>query len=101
MTTTGEQVKEKPPGLMSSNPVGALALLAVGTGVIALVSIGVELWTDQALARTADFGVAFISAPLGAATAILAALTAKNNIKWALPALVCAAVYWLLFVFAA
>lgn len=101
MTMTGEGVKAKPPGLMSSNPVGALALLAVGTGLIALVSIGVEVWTDQALARAFDLGVAFVSAPLGAATAILAALTARNNLKWALPALACAVVYWLLFIFAA
>lgn len=99
--TTGERVKQKPPGLMSSNPVGALALLAVGTGVIALASIGVELWTEQTLAQTAPLGVTFVSAPLGAATAILAALTAKNNIKWALPALVCAAAYWLIFALAA
>lgn len=100
MTMTGDKAKEKPPGLWSSSPVGALALLAVGTGVIALVSIGVEIWTGQALAENTDFGVAFISAPLGVGTAILGALTARSNIKWATPALICAVLYGLIYIIA-
>lgn len=98
---TDDKVKEKPPGLWSSNPVGALALLAAGTGVIALVSIGVEIWTGQVLTQGTDFGMAFVSAPLGVATAILAGLTAKNNIKWASPALICAVLYGVIYIMAA
>lgn len=98
---TTDTLKEKPPGIMSSNPTASLALLAVGTGVIALVSIGVEVWTGQTLAQNADLGVAFVSAPLGVATLLLAALTARKNSLWALPALICAIAYWSVFAFAA
>lgn len=101
MTTSADKVKQEPPGLMSSSPVGALALLAVGTGFIALVSLGVEVWTGQALAKTFDLGVPFISAPLGVGTVIMAALTAKNSPKFALPSIICGALYWLIFMLAA
>lgn len=92
-----EMIKEKPPGLFSSNPTALLASLAAGTGAIALASIGVELWTDQWLAETADLGVAFMSAPLGVATLVLAALTARSNALWSTPAFVMGAAYWLIF----
>lgn len=92
-----EMTKEKPPGLFSSNPTALLASLAAGTGAIALASIGVELWTEQWLAQTADLGVAFMSAPLGIATLALAVLTARSNASWSAPAFAMAAAYWLIF----
>jgi hypothetical protein len=95
-----QQASNKPPALFSSKPTALLAFLTAGTGAIALASIGVEVWTDQWLAATADLGVAFMSAPLGVATVVLAALTARTNVKWAVPGLVMGAVYWAIFVLA-
>ena len=90
-------IKEKPPGLWSSNPTGLLALLAAGTGAIALGSMGVEIFTDQWLAQTADLGVAFVSAPMGIATIVLAALTARQNALWSAPGFVLGFAYWIIF----
>jgi hypothetical protein len=92
-----QQAKSKPPALFSSNPTALLALLTTGTGAIALASIGVEVWTDQWLAQTADLGVAFMSAPLGVATLVLAALTARSNVRWAVPGVVLGLAYWVIF----
>ncbi len=92
-----ETQKEKPPGLFSSNPTAILALLAAGTGVIALASLGVEVWTDGGLAQSAALGVDFVSAPLGIATLVLAALTARTNALWAGPAFVFGVAYWIIF----
>ncbi|QDG52473.1 hypothetical protein FIV42_17535 [Persicimonas caeni] len=94
-------VKEKPPGLWSSKPTALLATLAAGTGAIALGSIGVEIWTDQSLAQTASLGVAFVSAPLGLATLVLSALTARSNMVWSAPGFVFALAYWTIFALAA
>lgn len=93
-------IREKPPGLWSSNPTGLLAILAAGTGAIALGSIGVEIWTDQSLAQMANVGVAFVSAPLGLATLVLSALTARSNALWAAPGFVFALAYWIIFALA-
>lgn len=94
-------IKEKPPGLWSSEPTALLATLAAGTGAIALGSIGVEIWTDQALAQTSNVGVAFVSAPIGLATLVLAALTARSNTLWSAPGFVFALAYWITFALAA
>lgn len=95
-----ESTKTAPPGVMSSNPEAALALLAAGTGAIALVSIAVEVWTGQSMARTANLGVAYLSAPLGVGTLILAGLSARLKPLWSLPAIVMCAIYWAIFAFA-
>jgi hypothetical protein len=95
--TMTESTNDKPPALFSSHPTALLALLAAGTGVIALASIGVELLTDQSLAQSAQLGVSFVSLPLGVATIVLAALTARANIKWSLPALAFGLAYWAIF----
>jgi hypothetical protein len=94
------QAKSKPPALFSSKPTALLAALTAGTGAIALASIGVEVWTDQWLAKAADLGVAFMSAPLGVATLVLAALTARSNVRWAVPGFVLAVAYWVIFALA-
>lgn len=88
---------DKPPGLFSSNPTALLALLATGTGAIAVAALGLEIWTGAKLAGLADMGVPFVSAPLGVATFVLAALTARSNALWSVPAFVLGAAYWIIF----
>jgi hypothetical protein len=97
MNQQAQPNKEKPPGLFSSSPVGLLAILAATTGTIALVSIGLELLTNQALAEFADWGIPFVSAPLGVGTLVLAGLTARYNPIWSAPAFVLGVAYWVVF----
>ncbi len=97
MNQQAQPTKEKPPGLFSSNPVALLAILAASTGAIAVASIGLELLTDRSLAKLADLGVPFVSAPLGLGTLILAGLTARNNLLWSAPAFVLGVAYWVIF----
>lgn len=89
--------QDKSPGLLSANPTAALALLAAGTGMVALVSLGIEILTGAAMARAANLGVAYLSAPLGVATLVLAGLSARQRPLWALPAVIMCVIYWALF----
>ncbi|MFW5967370.1 MAG: hypothetical protein ACOCV2_07625 [Persicimonas sp.] len=94
MTTTETK---SPPGLFSSHASGLLIALAIGTGVIALGTLFVELMTDRSLAKLLPFGVDFISAPLGAATVVLAALIARTDRLWSAAVFALGAAYWIAF----
>ena len=95
--TSIDEASEAVPGLFSSSPYAILALLAAGTGVVALGSLGLEVATDRGLAKSVDIGVKYISLPLGIATLILSGLTAVERPKWASPSLLLGVVYFLVF----
>ncbi|MBA2661527.1 MAG: hypothetical protein H0U74_04485 [Bradymonadaceae bacterium] len=97
---TDEQPVEKKPmeGLFAAFPHGTLAALAAGTGAIAVFTMLIELFTQQSMARAMAFEISFISLPLGVATMILAALTARHRMIYALPALLLGIAYWSLYV---
>ena len=89
-----EQLGASYPGLFGHSPTGQLAVLACACGLIALVSLVLELWTDRQLARA--LGLPLISLPLGLGTAVLAALTARHRPLFALPGLAMAIAYGLI-----
>ena len=95
--TNADENSDEIPGLFSSSPYAILALLAAGTGVVALGSIGLEVATDRWLAQSVDIGVKYVSLPLGIATVILSGLTAVDRPKWASPALLLGILYFLVF----
>ena len=86
-----EQLGPSYPGLFGQNPTGQLAVLAVACGMIALASLGLELWTDRSLARA--LGLPLISLPLGLGTLVVAALTSLRRPLYALPSLVLVLLY--------
>lgn len=83
--------------LFESYPHGTLAFMAAGCGVIALATLGLEVWTGQVLAAALGMQSGFVSAPLGAATVVLSALVARVEWRWALMSLSCGVVYWMIF----
>lgn len=89
--------KDDIPGLFSSSPYAILALLAGGTGVVAVGSLGLEILTDRTMAQTMDLGISYLSLPLGIATLLLAGLTAADKPRWAAPSLVLGFVYFGIF----
>lgn len=81
-----------------SFPHGTLAFMAIGCGVIAVATLGLEIWTGQVHAAALGVPLGFVSAPLGVATILLSGLVAQVNWRWALLAVSFSVAYWALFV---
>lgn len=84
--------------LFESFPHGTLAFMATGCGVIAVATLGLEVWTGRVHAAALGVPFVFVSAPLGVATAVLGGLMARVKWTWALPALSFSVAYWTIFV---
>jgi uncharacterized membrane protein YgdD (TMEM256/DUF423 family) len=95
--TSGSEQSDEIPGLFSSSPYAILALLAAGTGCVAVGALGLEIVTDRLLAKTMDVGVPYLSLPLGIATLILSGLTAFEKPRWASASLFFGIVYFLIY----
>jgi hypothetical protein len=80
--------------LFESFPHGTLAMMGAGCGVIAVMTLFMELITSQLHASVLELGFGFISMPMGVATMILAGLVARTNVKYAVPALMLGSIYW-------
>lgn len=85
--------------LFDSYPHGTLAFMAAGCGVIAVATLGLEVWTGQVLARALGMSSGFVSAPLGVATVVLSALLARVQWRWAFVALGLGVAYWVSFMY--
>ena len=83
--------------LFGSFPHATLALMAAGSGFIAVTTLFFEMYTAQIHAMALEMPVAFVSLPMGVATMILAGLTARQSWKHALPALAFGALYWVTY----
>lgn len=92
-----DEIKVDPENLFDSYPVGTLALMGAGSGVIAVVTLLMELMTSQVHATAAGFPVPFVSMPMAVATMVLAGLIAKHNRRYAMPALILGSAYWLAY----
>jgi len=68
---------------------------AIGTAVIGLVTLVVEIATGRQLGAAVGLPV-FVSTPLGVGAVFLALLTLRNDRRGLIP-LVLAAAYWILF----
>lgn len=73
------------------------AAIAAGAGVIALGTLGLEIWTDRWLARAIGWNYHFISAPVGVVAPVIAALVARHDLVKAAPGLGLGAAYWSVF----
>lgn len=89
--------KKKMEGLFESFPHGTLAFLATGSGVMAVFTLLLEQATGKWLAQAAGWPFSFVSVPMGVATMILAWLVSRSRPKYAIPAIVFGAIYWVLF----
>lgn len=94
-STPPDEPHEGPPGLFSSSPYAILAFLSIGTGLVALGSLGLEVLTDRWLAQNIDLQVKFLSLPLGVATLIIGGLTAIEKPRWAAPGIALGLAYLL------
>ncbi len=81
--------------LFESYPHGTLALMAAGCGFIAVVTLSIELATASTHAMALEIPVRYLSLPLGVGTMILAGLVARISWKYAAPALIFGAIYWI------
>ena len=88
---------KKLEGLFGSYPTGTLTLMSVGAGLIAVVTLVMEILTSQIHAQALELSFAFVSVPMGVATMILAGLVARMNWRYALPALSFGVVYWVTY----
>lgn len=84
--------------LFESFPHTTLAMMAAGSGVIAVVTLIMEILTSQAHAMALALPLHFVSLPMGVATMILAGLVARANWRYALPALGLGVIYWSTYV---
>ena len=89
---SGERV-----GMFERLSAAKLAAMAAGAGFIAVATITVEILSGGLPARFLGFHGGFVSLPMGAAAPILAALTSRQRLGFAAPALALSALYWLLF----
>lgn len=89
------ETKVDPENLFESYPHATLALMSAGCGFIAVTTLFIELWTTRAHALMLDIPVSFISVPIGVATVVLAGLVARENWKYAVPAIALGGIYWL------
>lgn len=88
---------KKPEGLFGSYPNATLALMSAGAGVIAVVTLMMEILTSQIHAEALELSFAFVSLPMGVATMVLAGLVARTNWRYALPALGFGSAYWMTY----
>jgi len=86
-----------PLPLFATREAAKLAGMAAAAGFIAVGTIVVEILIGRLPARMLGYSTGFVSLPIGAATPILTALTARSNLKFALPGLALSIVYWGLF----
>lgn len=89
-----EAPKRQMQGLFEAYPHGTLAAIATGAGFIAVATLGIEILTQQWLAKAVELNIAFLSMPLGVATMILAGLTARGRVLYAVPAVLFGTIYW-------
>ena len=87
-----------PLPLFATRAAGKLAAMAAGAGFIAVGTIIIEILAGRLPAQWFGFDTGFVSLPMGAAAPILTALTARSNVRYALPGLALSIVYWMLFV---
>jgi hypothetical protein len=92
-----EAPKRQLQGLFEAFPHGTLAAIATGAGVLAVFTLGLEIVTQQWLAKAVSVNIAFLSMPLGIATMVLAGLTARARVLYALPAVLCGVLYWAVY----
>ncbi len=90
--------KKKLQNLFEAYPHGTLTAMGIGTGVIAIGTLFIELLTQRAAITASGFSVSFFSLPLGIATLIIAALSARYRLLYALPTFLLAITYLILFV---
>lgn len=88
---------KKPEGLFGSYPDVTLALMGAGAGLIAVITLIMEILTSQIHAAVLELSFAFVSVPMGVATMIIAGLVARANLRYALPALVLGITYWVTY----
>lgn len=83
--------------LFESYPHVTLAMMGVGCGFIAVVTLLMEVLTSQVHALVLELPVHFVSLPMGVATMVLAGLVARANWRYALPVLGFGTAYWLTY----
>lgn len=98
MTDQTTDDDEGPKPLFAIWPTAKLAAIAGAAGIIAVFTITVEILTGRLPAQFLGYSTGFVSLPLGAAIPILTALTARTNVRYAMPGLVLSIIYWSLFV---
>ncbi len=97
MSDSPDDSGDGPLPMFAVRPVGKLAGIGAATGFIAVGTILVEIVAGRLPARMLGYSTGFISLPLGVAIPIVAALTARSSLAYALPALGFGLVYWVLF----
>ncbi len=87
------------PDDTETNPynINAAGAVALACGIIAVVTLVLEILTGRWHARIVGFGLPYLSVVLGALTPILAGLAARASTRSALPAGFLALIYWTLF----
>ncbi|RDV37710.1 hypothetical protein DV096_11350 [Bradymonadaceae bacterium TMQ3] len=82
--------------LFGSYANGTLALMGVAAGVIALATLGLEIFFESPLTAALGLPIPYMSMPLGLGTVVLGGLMARASWKLALPALLMGAAYWVM-----
>jgi len=88
------------PNDTESNPynINAAGAVALACGLIAVMTLLLEILTGRWHARIVGFGLPYLSVVLGALTPMLAGLAARSSPRSALPAGFLAIAYWTIFV---
>lgn len=97
MSDRPDEQSDGPVPLFEVRPVGKLAGIGITAGFIAIVTIIGEILTGGLPAQMLGYSTGFVSLPLGVAAPIIAALTARESIRYALPVLGLSMIYWGLF----
>lgn len=97
MSDRPDEHNDGPVPLFEVRPIGKLAGIGITAGFIAVVTIIGEILTGGLPARMLGYSQGFVSLPLGVAAPIIAALTARDSIPYALPVLGVSLIYWVLF----
>ncbi|MFU8802186.1 MAG: hypothetical protein ACNA8W_00115 [Bradymonadaceae bacterium] len=92
-----EAPKREMQGLFEAFPHGTLAAIATGAGFIAVCTLAIEIVTRQWLANAVALNISFLSLPLGVATMVLAGLTARGRVLYAVPAVLFGTLYWAVY----
>jgi len=97
MSDRPDEQSDGPLPLFAVRSVGKLAGIGITAGFISIVTIIGEILTGGLPARMLGYSHGFVSLPLGVAVPIIAALTARESIPYALPVLGSSVIYWGLF----
>lgn len=83
-----------------TNPynINAAGAVALACGLIAVMTLLLEILTGRWHARILGFGLPYLSVVLGVLTPILAGLAARSSLRSALPAGFMTIIYWSIFV---